>query len=211
MHFSLDTLNDDGLALGGTGSVRIQGPEYDQVFLATKTSSAPAPQYTFHFINCLWGRDLPARYDSQTRLCTALFDPGNVFTDRTAPDWDGLGMKSGVDYFGVLQVGSWIWSSAGASNGLAIAWGPAAAESLLHPFGVPVGELKLIVLGRTDKQFILQIMGDPGKSFTIQSCVSLTPPVPWGDVLTTNHSAGSFTWTDGSPPASVRFYRVRQP
>jgi hypothetical protein len=207
------TVADNGLASGSTGNIRIQGPAYDQTFLATKTvsNSATSPRYAVHLVNCLWGTNLPARYDPEKRLCTVLFDPQNIFTDRTAPAWDGLAMKSGVDYFALLQVETWIWNTAGASNGLAIGWGPPAAESLLHPLRIPVSTLSLLVLGKTERQLIMQITGDSTRSFTIQSCTNLAAPVAWLNRLTTNNPAGSFTWADAAPSGAARFYRVRQP
>ena len=120
-------------------------------------------------------------------------------------------VQPGIDYFLLFQAAVWIWHPAGASNGLAIAWGPSAAESILHPIRLPETKSRVTVLSHLSGPFVIHVAGNPAKSFTLQSSPSLASSASWVNLLTTNISETSFVFIDRQTTGLTRFYRLRQP
>jgi len=119
----------------------------------------------------------------------------------------------------------------GTNTGL-ITWRPAAAQadttnlltvrvaddgspslSATQSFGVTVNKLALPILSaavQSNGQFCLQIVGDFGLDYLIQTSTNLSSPTNWITVFATNSPPLPFYWIDTSPPQSpLRFYRIR--
>jgi len=141
-------VDDGGLAEGQTGQVRLSRSGYDQTFLARKERMGGSGSlvYRVYLVNSNWGTELAGSYDRQRRELVVTFDPDNVFTDSSAPGWDGQAMKPGVAYFPLVQAQGWFWHEAGAQSGLAIDWGSGAGASVFHPVRT-TDQIRLVALG----------------------------------------------------------------
>lgn len=198
--------DDGGLAFGQTGNVRLTGQGYDQTFLAKKSLAGSSVQYQVFLVNCLWGRDLVGIYDPAAKTYTVEFDSASVFADSTAPAWEGNAMKSDVDYFALLQGETWLVHSAGANGGLACAFGPPVAESLLHPFRVPVTDLRLRAATVSGGNCTLEVIGAPG-SFIVEYSADLKK---WQSLGSGTLTASTGVYVDRGVPNGPRFYRLRR-
>ncbi|MHC1770060.1 MAG: hypothetical protein AB9869_38225 [Verrucomicrobiia bacterium] len=198
--------DDGGLAPGQIGSLRLTGPDYDQTFMVRKSQAGPSAQYQVFLVNCLWNRDLVGLYDPGSKTYTVEFDPSSVFTDPSAPAWDGFAMKPEVEYFAVLQAETWLANSAGSKGGLALAFGPPVAESLLYPLRPAIEELQVRSISISGADCALELVGPPG-DFIIEHSVDLKQwQVLGSGVLTTSTAQ----YVDRNAPKGTRFYRVRR-
>lgn len=69
----------------------------------------------------------------------------------------------------------------------------------------------LVLLSIPNLQFTLQIDASPGLPFTIQKASSLSEPIVWTTLLTTNPPGMPWYFTDFDVRDSEKYYRVRQP
>ncbi len=198
--------DDGGLASGAIGNLHLTGPGYDQTFMVRKSLAGPSAQYQVFLVNCLWNRDLVGLYDPASKTYTVEFDPSSVFTDPSAPAWDGFAMKPDVEYFAVLQAETWVVNDAGAKGGLALAFGPPVAQSLLFPLRPAIEELQIRSISISGADCALELVGPPG-DFIIEHSVDLKQwQVLGSGVLTTSTAQ----YIDRNVPKGARFYRVRR-
>ena len=204
-------VDDGGLAEGQTGNVQMTRAGYDQTFLARKErlgGTGPLG-YRIYLVNCVWGAELTGSYDRQRRELVVRFDPEHVFSDSSAPGWDGQAMKPGVPYFPVVQAQAWFWHDAGAQGGLAIDWGSGVAASVFHPVRT-TDQIRLAPLGWSGGQAQLRAHACAGFTYTLERSDTLLPG-SWQTVLQFDAQLSPTDLVDPNASPSRRFYRLRQP
>ncbi len=204
-------INDGGLVEGQTGSVQLTRAGYDQTFLARKDRLGGTSQlaYRIYLVNCIWGAELTGSYDRQRRELVVTFDPEHVFTDSSAPGWDGQAMKPGVAYFPVVQAQSWFWHDAGAQGGLAIDWGSGVTASVFHPVRI-TDQIRLVPLGWSGGQASLRAHACAGLTYTLERSDNLLPG-SWRTVLQVQAESSPINLIDPDASTPHRSYRLRHP
>lgn len=204
-------VSDGGLAEGQTGNVQLVRDGYDQTFLARKERMGGTGQlaYRLFLVNCTWGAETAGYYDRQRREVVVTFDPDNVFSDPSAPAWDGPAMKPSVAYFPVVQTEAWFWHTAGAQGGLAIDWASGVTASVFHPVRT-TDQIRLVPVGWRDGKVQLRAHACAGFTYTLESCDTLHPG-GWQSVLQVQAESSPIDLVDPDASGPYRFYRLRQP
>jgi len=80
-----------------------------------------------------------------------------------------------------------------------------------HRIYIAAGTAGLLVLHSVPGvQFTVEVNGTPDADFTIEGASTLTPPIQWTPLLTTNSSTMPFYFTDLDVQGPQKFYRVRE-